>query len=63
MKDYSWRHNKIMFLENFYPREHTGTVATKLRNKRLLFLSLCPAMSAFPPTKTNTMVRKELSFV
>lgn len=62
MKDYSWRHNK-MFLGNFYPRAHTSTIMTKLHNKRLLFLFLCPATSAFPPTKTNTMVRKELSFV
>lgn len=58
MDDCSWRHNKIMFLQNFYPREHTGTVMTKLNNKRLLFLSPCPATSAFPPTKTNTIVRK-----
>jgi len=48
---------------NFYHGAYRGIVVTKLCNKRLLFLFPCPAKSAFPPTKTNGMLRKIFSFV
>lgn len=62
MKDCSWRHNKIMFLENFYPRAHTGTVITKLHNKKVIIPFPMPSYKCFPTYQDKYHGKKRTFF-
>lgn len=62
MKDCSWRHNKIMFLENFYPRAHTGTVITKLHNKKVIIPFPVPSYKCFPTYQDKYHGKKRTFF-